>query len=171
MRLHFSKALVLVCAIALSVTTIVGCKSGAKDADIKAAIETALNSDATSGRTTVEVKDGIATLSGECSDEMCKAACEKTAAAIKGVKSVVNNCAVAGQPDETVTTAPVIVADDALTTSINTALKAFPGVNAKVKDGVVSLAGKINKLDRQKLMMVLQSLKAKKLDMTGLLNN
>ena len=66
-----------------------------KDSDIKAAIETALKADPMSATTMVSVDKGVATISGECKDDMCKAHCEALAKAVKGVKSIVNNCTVA----------------------------------------------------------------------------
>ena len=69
-----------------------------KDADVKASIETALKADAMAAGTTVDVKDGVATISGVCKDDACKAVCEKLVAGVKGVKSVVNNCTVAPPP-------------------------------------------------------------------------
>jgi osmotically-inducible protein OsmY len=153
----------LVVAIAASAISLSSCKKKLKDADIKAAIETALKADPMAAGTMVDVKDGIATLSGECKDDMCKAACEKIVAAVKGVKSVVNNCIVAPPP------APVVIAaDDPLTQAVKDALTAFPGVTATVKDGIISLAGEIKKADLQKLMMVLQGLKPKKVDPSAL---
>jgi hyperosmotically inducible periplasmic protein len=165
MKLQLSRMLLLISAIAVLGATTVGCKKKAKDADIKASIETALKADPMAAGTMVDVKDGVATISGECKDEMCKAACEKTVAAVKGVKSVVNNCTVMPAPPP-----PTISADDPLTTAVNDALKAFPGVSATVKDGIVSLTGQIAKADRQKLMMALQALKPKKVDVAGLTN-
>jgi osmotically-inducible protein OsmY len=151
--------LIAITALAISFTS---CKKKPKDADIKAAIETALAADPMAAGTTVSVDKGVATLSGVCKDDMCKAACEKLVAGIKGVKSVVNNCTVA-PPVE-------IKADDPLMTAVTDALKAFPGVSATVKDGIVTLAGSIAKADRQKLMMALQALKPKKVDPAGLTN-
>ena len=155
----------LVVAIAASAISLSSCKKKLKDADIKAAIETALKADPMAAGTMVDVKDGIATISGECKDDMCKAACEKMVSAVKGVKSVVNNCTVAPPP------APVVIeADDPLTQAVKDALTAFPGVNATVKDGIISLTGQIAKADRQKLMMALQALKPKKVDPSALTN-
>jgi hyperosmotically inducible periplasmic protein len=153
----------LVVAIAATAISLTSCKKKAKDADIKAAIETVLKADPMAAGTMVDVKDGIATISGECKDDMCKASCEKMVAAVKGVKSVVNNCTIAPPP------APVVIAaDDPLIKAVNDALTAFPGVSANVKDGIISLTGEIKKADLQKLMMVLQALKPKKVDPSAL---
>lgn len=146
-----------VAALTLSFTA---CKSKPKDADIKVAIEKALAADPMAVGTTVSVEKGVATLSGECKDDMCKAACEKAVAAVKGVKSVVNNCTVAPKVE--------VTADDPLTTAVNDAIKSFSGVTASVKDGIVTLGGAIAKADLQKLMMALNALKPKKIDAAGL---
>jgi hypothetical protein len=141
------------------------CKKKMKDADIKAAIETALKADPMSANTMVSVEKGVATISGECKDDMCKAHCTELVTKIKGVKSVVNNCTVAPA-----FVPPVIAADDPLATAVTDALTAFPGVSATVKDGIITLTGQIAKADRQKLMMVLQALKPKKVDPSALTN-
>ena len=149
-------------AIAALTISFTSCKKKPKDADVKAAIEKVIAADPMMTGTTVAVEKGVATISGVCKDDMCKAACEKAVAAVKGVKSVVNNCTVAPPV--------VIAADDPLTQAVTDALKAFPGVSATVKDGIISLTGSIAKADRQKLMMVLQALKPKKVDPAGLTN-
>lgn len=154
--------LVAIAALAIGFTS---CKSKPKDADIKTAVEKVLADDPMMSGTTVSVEKGVATISGVCKDDACKAACEKAVAAVKGVKSVVNNCSVAPPP------MPVeISADDPLTKAVTDALKAFPGVSATVKDGIISLTGSIAKADRQKLMMALQALMPKKVDAAGLTN-
>lgn len=157
MKKTVSFLMMAVAALTLSFTA---CKSKPKDADIKVAIEKALAADPMAAGTTVSVEKGVATLSGECKDDMCKAACEKAVAAVKGVKSVVNNCTVAPKVE--------VTADDPLTTAVNDAIKSFSGVTASVKDGIVTLGGAIAKADLQKLMMALNALKPKKIDAAGL---
>jgi osmotically-inducible protein OsmY len=161
-KLSSSILLLGVFALAISFNA---CKKKVKDADIKAAIETALKADPMAANTIVSVEKGVATISGECKDDMCKAHCAELVTKIKGVKSVVNNCTVAPA-----FVPPVIAADDPLTTAVNDALTAFPGVSATVKDGIITLTGQIAKADRQKLMMVLQALKPKKVDPSALTN-
>ncbi len=101
------------------------CKKKVKDAGIKAAIETALKADPMAANTMVSLEKGVATISGEFKDDMCKAHCAELITKIKGVKSVVNNCTVAP---------PVVIsADDPLTTAVTDALTAFPGESATEK--------------------------------------
>ena len=150
-------------AFALTAIGFTSCKKKAKDADIKAAIETALKADPMAANTMVSVEKGVATITGECKDEMCKTHCADLVKAIKGVTNVVNNCTVAPPPP------PVLIAaDDPLTKSVTDAVKDIPGVVAVVKDGIITLTGEISKDKLQKLMMVLQSLKPKKVDASAL---
>ncbi|MEO7393382.1 MAG: BON domain-containing protein [Chitinophagaceae bacterium] len=164
MKLKLSRMLLLSSVIAFLVITATSCKTKEKDADIKAAVENALRADPMSAGTIVDVKDGVATITGECKDDMCKASCEKIVAGVKGVKSVVNNCMIAPPA------APVeITADDALSKSVGDAIKDYPGVMANVKDGVITLTGEIAKNRLQNLMMSLQALNPKKIDSAGLI--
>jgi hyperosmotically inducible periplasmic protein len=159
MKQKLSSLLLLIGAVAL-ISTSTGCKKKPKDADIKAAIETALKADPSAATTMIDVKEGVATISGECKDDACKANCEKMAAAVKGVKSVVNNC--------TVMPPVVINPDDVLSKAVTDALASFPGVTGTVKDGAIMLGGEIKKADLAKLMMALNALNPKKVDNKGL---
>jgi hyperosmotically inducible protein len=135
------------------------CKSKPKDADVKTKVEAAVANPAVS----VDVKDGAVTLSGEVSDESAKVSAESAANGLKkeGVTSVANNITVFAPPPP----APVeISADAALTEAVNAAIKAYSGVKAEVKDGVVILSGEIKKADQRVLMPILQALKPKKVD-------
>lgn len=142
--------------------TLTGCKSKPKDADLKAAIETLLQTKPTALGTSVTVEKGVATLSGDVPDEAAKDDLEKSTASIVGVKSVVNNLSITP-------TAPVSISmDDPLTAAVKDATKDFPTVSSTVSDGVITLKGEIQKANLQKLMMALQALKPKKVDNTQL---
>ena len=151
---------VLIATAIVATAAFTSCKP--KDADLKAAVEKKIASLPEMSGTTVDVKDGVATLTGVCKDEACKQMCEKEVSAIKGVKSVVNNCTVAPPPPPP---APVVVnADDQLMKGVTDAVKDFPTVKTSVKDGVITLTGTIKKEGLQKLMPALQSLKPKKVE-------
>lgn len=146
-------ALALVLATGLS-TGMVACKSQEKkDAEAKAKIEAAAPG------VTVNVKDGVATLSGELADNNARTMAEEAAKKIDGVKSVTNNITVTPAP------APVVInPDQALITAANEAVKAFTGVNAAVKDGVVTLTGDIKKADLPALMQAMNAIRPKKVE-------
>ncbi len=146
-------ALVLVAGLSF-----VGCKP--KDADVKTSVENNLKKNADASNVMVMVNEGVATLSGEVKDEATKAAVEATTKDTKGVKSVMNNTTIAAPAF----TAPVITADDPLTSAVKDATKDHPTVTATVADGVVTLTGTIEKSKLQSLMQTLNSLKPKKID-------
>jgi hyperosmotically inducible periplasmic protein len=130
-----------------------------KDSDVQAKIEAALKADPMAATTTVSVKDGVATLTGECKDDACKAGCEKLVAGIKGVKSVVNNCTIAPPPPPppaslttTLDAATQQKVKDGLKDMVGLALSGFSGKGAII-NGSTNAAGKL------KLMQMLASAK------------
>ncbi|RAK37062.1 UNVERIFIED_ORG: BON domain-containing protein [Chitinophaga ginsengisegetis] len=142
----------------------ISCKSKPKDADIQAAVTTALQS---SPGVSADVKDGVVTLSGSVASQADKDAAEAAVKLNQGVKSVVNNVTVAPPPPPP--SAPVeVTADDSLKTAVAGIVKDFPGIQADVKDGVIIITGE-QKADRwKKLKMALDALKPKKVDASGL---
>jgi hyperosmotically inducible periplasmic protein len=149
-------------AVAIAATVgFVSCKP--KDADVKTAIEKALKADPMMANSTVDVKDGVATITGECKDDACKAMCEKTVLGVKGVKSVVNNCSIAPPPP------PPPAPPASLTTTLDAAtqqkvkdgLKDIKGVTVTFDGEKAVLAGEVTKADRMKIMMMLASAKVK----------
>lgn len=67
------------------------------------------------------------------------------------------------QQDKTTNT-PEISPDATLRTSVDNVIKAYEGVQADVKDGVVTLRGNIKQDDLQTLIMKVQELKPKKVE-------
>jgi len=66
---------------------------------------------------------------------------------------------------ENKTDAPVVISpDNELRTSVNTVVSTYSGVQAEVKDGVVTLRGSIAKDRLQNLIMAIQELKPKKIE-------
>ena len=154
------KNLVII-AVALMAFSMPSCKSKVKDADVTTSVETTLKANPDYANVMVEVKDGVATLSGTVNDEASKVAAEASAKNIDGVKSVTNNITVAAPPPPPVVE---VTADELLTTSVKDAIKDNTGVMADVKDGVITLTGEIKKTDLPKLMQKLNALKPKKIE-------
>jgi hyperosmotically inducible periplasmic protein len=153
--MKFTKVLMAVAVMAT--LTFVSCKP--KDADIKAKIEEALKADAMMTGTTVDVKDGVATISGECKDPSCKAMCEKTVAGIKGVKSVVNNCTVAPPPPPPPASVNVTV-DAAVMQKIKDGLKDIKGITSLDFTGDKAvIVGIVSKADNMKIKQILGAAK------------
>src|SRR5688572_31914420 len=104
----------------------------------------------------------LVTLTGECPTEECRKDCADEIKDVKGVKNVENNIRVASA---TAAPAPVeITADETLRTSVNDVVKNYKGVEADVKDGVVTLRGEIQRAKLQDLIVSLNELKPRKVE-------
>jgi hyperosmotically inducible protein len=153
------KSLFAMLLLAFLTTTVVpACKSKPKDADVKAKVENAISNPSVS----VDVSNGVVTLSGEVSDAAQKSAAESAAKSLEkeGVVGVNNNISVVEPAPAPVEISP----DAALTDAVNAAVKAYEGVKADVKDGVITLTGEIKKADLRVLMPILQALKPQKVE-------
>ena len=139
----------LLMVVAVSATMLfVSCKP--KDADIKASVEKALKADPMMANTTVDVKDGVVTMGGECKDDACKAMCEKTVTAVKGVKSVVNNCMVAPPPPPPPASLATAI-DAAKMQQVKDGLKDIPGVTVEFVGDKAVLKGAVTDANRLKI--------------------
>ncbi|XZF13907.1 BON domain-containing protein [Chitinophagaceae bacterium MMS25-I14] len=148
--------------VAATGTLLPSCKSKPKDADLKAAVEEKMKAMPEAAGMMVDVKDGVVTLSGSCKDDATKTMAENTAKSVKGVQSVTDNCTV--EPPAPAPAPVVISADDALKSTVAAAIQAYNGVQADVKEGVVTLTGNIKKTDLPKLMQTVNALKPKKVE-------
>ena len=164
MKQQIVRSLLLIVAVVFMSSSIPGCKSKPKDADVKTAAEAALATNPDLKGLNVDVKDGVATITGEVKDASAQAAAQTAVAAVKGVKSVQNNVTVAPPP-----AAPVnITPDDPLTTGVKDATKDFPSVTATVNDGVIAVSGELKAADWKRLKMSLDGLKPKRVDASAL---
>ncbi len=155
---------VLVVAVTLLTGTI-ACKSKISDADLKAKVETAIQSNP---NVQVEVKDGVVTLNGTAASDDEKAQIESAAkgADAKGVKSVVNNIVVNSIPAGTI---EVNSNDADLQAKVAEFTKDFPSVKTAVVNGVITVTGELEQARVQALKMGLDALNPKKVDMSGLI--
>jgi hyperosmotically inducible protein len=131
-----------------------------KDADIQKEISAKLSD---TPQVQVTVENGVATISGICKDDAFKQNVEDSIKAIKGVKSVVNNCQIVA-PEETAAAAVIISPDTELDKSLSKVIKAYDGVSATVVGGVVTLTGEIKRSQLPNLIKSVQELKPKKVD-------
>ena len=147
----------LLLVVVVSATMLfVSCKP--KDADIKANVEKALQADPMMTSTMVDVKDGIVTMSGQCKDDACKAMCEKTVMAVKGVKSVVNNCTVAPPPPPPPASLSTTI-DATKMQQVKDGLKDIPGVTVEFTGDKAILKGAVTDANRLKIMQMLMAAK------------
>jgi len=163
MKKQNAKLLLLFAAIALIIGTTPGCKSKVNDAEIETSAKAALAANPDLKEISVDVKDGIATITGEVKDPDDQTSAQAAVAAVKGVKSVQNNVSVAA-PAPSVE----ITADDPLTVAVRDATKDYPTVTATVKDGVITVSGELKADDWKRLKMKLDGLKPKKVERAAL---
>jgi hyperosmotically inducible periplasmic protein len=110
---------------------------------------------------TVDVKDGVVTLSGQVADEATKTAAETAIQGTKGVKSIVNNISLPPPPPPPVVT---INPDDVLRKSIDSAFaaKGIKGITAAVSNGEVTLTGDVKRSDLTKVMQAANEVKPRR---------
>ena len=142
------------------VAGITSCKQKTSDTDVKTAVDNAIAANTQLSGVSSRVDKGVVTLTGQVTTDAAKSAAESAARGINGVKSVVNNLTVTPPPQDPVQ----ITADDPLKAGVESTVKAYPGVNATVQDGVITLTGEIKRNDLQQLMAALNSLKPKKVE-------
>ncbi|GGF02854.1 BON domain-containing protein [Flavobacterium limi] len=150
------KSIVLGMSLALS---LLACTP--KDADIQKEINAKL---ADTPEIQVTVHEGVATIVGTCNDEAFKKNIERSVKAVKGVKSVVNNCQIPEPNVEPAAAAVIINSDADLDKSVGKVIKSYEGVSATVVGGVVTLSGEIKRSQLQPLIQSIQELKPQKVD-------
>lgn len=151
---HIIPALLISGAIAV---TMPSCSSKVPDPEVKTKVEAVV----TPG-VTVEVKDGVVTLSGSVNNDADKASVE---AAVKnldkkaGVKSIVNNITVTPPPPPPASVTTTL--DAATQKKVTDGLKDIKGVTVTFNAEKAVLAGEVSKADRVKIMQILASAKVK----------
>jgi len=152
-----------VTVLAFSGISLISCKDKQQtDAEIQSSINEKFASNAEMKGLNASVKAGVVTLTGECSTEECRKDCADAVKNVKGVKNVDNNIRVAAAMNST---APVeISSDETLRTSVNNVVRDYNGVEADIKDGVITLRGDIKRDNLQKLIISLNELNPKKVD-------
>ncbi|NII27931.1 BON domain-containing protein [Pseudoflavitalea sp. X16] len=157
-----TKLALLSLVMAVSSLVLYSCKGKVKDSDIQQAIAAKAQTMTGLEKVTTSVKDGVVTLSGETTDETAKVAYESAIKTVPGVEKVSNNIVVVAPPPAP---EPVVISpDETLKAAVNDAIKAYSGVKAEVKDGVVTLTGEIRKAELTVLMPTLHALKPKKIE-------
>jgi hypothetical protein len=112
----------------------------------------------------VTVHEGVATIVGTCDDDAFKKNIGRSVKAVRGVKSVVNNCQFPEANVEPAAAAVIINSDNDLDKSVGKVVNAYDGVSATVVGGVVTLSGEIKRNELQPLIQSIQELKPQKVD-------
>jgi osmotically-inducible protein OsmY len=136
-------------AIAVMLSTTLGCNQQSKDKEIKADIAVKTKSDLNFVGVNYTVEQGTVTLTGKCPSDKSKAEAEQTIKGINIIKGINNQIIIA----------PVtITADLPLKQAVDSVLKDYPTIQADVLQNVVTLTGKAKKQDASQLLPALNSL-------------
>lgn len=153
------KKTIAMAALALAVSFgAISCKKKVSDADLltKATAVVAANPTAS-----VEVKEGVAHLSGTFATQEEKDAALASLKAIEGVKDVMDMAKVEA-PVAAVTTASVV--DPAVQQKVTDALKDFPSVKVEVVNGELTLTGSVSPAQARKIKESVDALKVGKVN-------
>ena len=131
----------------------VSCKKKISDADLQTQATTVVTSNPNAS---VEVKDGVAHLSGTFADQQSKDAMIAKLKAINGVKDVMDMSTVAAPAAPVETTTAV---DPAVQKKVQDAVKDFPSVKVEVVNGQLTLTGNVSGLQARKIKESVDALK------------
>ncbi|MDE5438609.1 BON domain-containing protein [Elizabethkingia meningoseptica] len=152
------KKILTTAALAILVSTVaVSCKKKNNDADLQAKATAVV---AVDPQVKVEVKDGVAHLSGTFKDTAAKDQMIASLKAIEGVKDVMDMSTVeAPAPVETkVASAPENLQ------KVKDALKDFPKVKAEVVNGELTISGDVTRDQAMKIKQSVDALKVGKVN-------
>ncbi len=155
------KKTIAMAALAVAVSFgAVSCKKKVSDADLQTQATTVVVSNPNAS---VEVKDGVAHLSGTFETQEAKDAMIKQLKAINGVKEVMDMATVA--PAATVAPVQTTTAvDPAVQQKVQDAVKDIPGVKVEVVNGELTLTGEISSSDARKVKESVDALKVGKVN-------
>ncbi|WEK71655.1 MAG: BON domain-containing protein [Candidatus Chryseobacterium colombiense] len=141
-------------AIAVSFGS-VSCKKKVSDADLQTQATTIVTSNPNAS---VEVKDGVAHLSGTFADEQSKNAMIAQLKTVNGIKDVMDMTKIeAPAPAAPVATTSAV--DPAVQKKVQDAVKDFPSVKVEVVNGELTLTGNVSSLQARKIKESIDALK------------
>ncbi|MGH1519174.1 BON domain-containing protein [Chryseobacterium sp. JK1] len=148
------KKTIAMAALAVAVSFgAVSCKKKVSDADLQTQATTVVTSNPNAS---VEVKDGVAHLSGTFENPQSKDAMIAKLKAINGVKDVMDMSTVAPPPPPVETSSAV---DPAVQKKVQDAVKDFPSVKVEVVNGQLTLTGNVSSLQARKIKESVDALK------------
>jgi len=146
-------------AIAVSFAS-VSCKKKVSDAELQTQATTIVTSNPNAS---VEVKDGVAHLSGTFADEQSKNAMIAQLKTVNGIKDVMDMSKVeAPAPVAPVQTTSAV--DPAVQKKVQDALKDFPSVKVEVVNGELTLTGTASSMQARKIKESVDALKVGKVN-------
>ncbi|MDN5422941.1 MAG: BON domain-containing protein [Chryseobacterium sp.] len=149
------KKTIAMAALAVAVSFgAVSCKKKVSDADLQTQATTIVTSNPNAS---VEVKEGVAHLSGTFADQQSKDAMITQLKAISGVKEVMDMSTIAPAAPAPVETTSAV--DPAVQKKVQDAVKDFPSVKVEVVNGQLTLTGNVSSLQARKIKESVDALK------------
>lgn len=149
------KKTIAMAALALAISFgAVSCKKKISDADLQTQATTIVTSNPNAS---VEVKEGVAHLSGTFADQQSKDAMITKLKAISGVKEVMDMSTIAVAAPAPVETTTAV--DPAVQKKVQDAVKDFPSVKVEVVNGQLTLTGNVSGLQARKIKESVDALK------------
>lgn len=153
------KKTIAMAALAVAVSFgAVSCKKKVSDADLQTQATTIVTSNPNAS---VEVKEGVAHLSGTFADQASKDAMIAQLKAIKGVKDVMDMSKVEATPPPSAVETKSAV-DPAVQKKVQDAVKDFPTVKVEVINDELTLTGNVSQEQAKKIKQSVDALKVGK---------
>ncbi|WP_426479659.1 BON domain-containing protein [Chryseobacterium sp. CBSDS_008] len=151
------KKTIAMAALAVAVSFgAISCKKKVSDADLQTQATTIVTSNPNAS---VEVKDGVAHLSGTFADQQSKDAMIAQLKAISGVKDVMDMSTIAAAPAPAAPVETTSAVDPAVQKKVQDAVKDFPSVKVEVVNGQLTLTGNVSSLQARKIKESVDALK------------
>lgn len=154
------KKTIAMAALAVAVSFgAVSCKKKVSDADLQTQATTVVTSNPNAS---VEVKEGVAHLSGTFADQASKDAMITQLKAIKGVKDVMDMSTLAPPTPPAVPVDVKSAVDPAVQKKVQDAVKDFPTVKVEVINNELTLTGNVSQEQAKKIKQSVDALKVGK---------
>lgn len=156
------KKTIAMAALAVAVSFgAISCKKKVSDTDLQTQATTVVTSNPNAS---VEVKDGVAHLSGTFESQEAKDAMIKQLKAIHGVKDVMDMSTVAPAAPAAAPVETQSAVDPAVQQKVQDAVKDFPSVKVEVVNGELTLTGNVSAADARKIKESVDALKVGKVN-------
>lgn len=156
------KKTIAMAALAVAVSFgAISCKKKVSDADLQTQATTIVTSNPNAS---VEVKDGVAHLSGTFADQASKDAMITKLKAVNGVKEVMDMSTIAPAAPAVAPVQTTTAIDPAVQQKVQDAVKDFPSVKVEVVNGELTLTGTVSSTQARKIKESVDALKVGKVN-------
>ena len=163
------KKTIAMAALAVAVSFgAISCKKKVSDADLQTQATTIVTSNPNAS---VEVKDGVAHLSGTFANQADKDAMITKLKAVSGVKEVMDMSTIAPAAPVAAPVQTTTAVDPAVQQKVQDAVKDFPSVKVEVVNGELTLTGTVSSTQARKIKESVDALKVGKVNFNYTVKN